>query len=565
MIMTTESPFTHPQVDMSHMRSVAGHALTLFDTVRRPYDLPRRARDLLEVGALLHDVGFPIDPLQHHLIGRDIVLDSDISGLDENERAIVACLVAFHRKKVRPDEEPAYVRLGKKDQHLALCLASLLRVADGLDYSHTQTTHIRTCEIRRQGVVLHLFGPHAEEDGARALKKADLWNKIFQHPVEVTTGAMAEPPAGEPAPDREEHRADVQTQPRLQSQTQADDADLNHWSLITERSSARTLAETGRRLLRTHFQELLTMEREVRKDTDIEGVHDMRVATRRLRAVLPAIKPVVSAQALRPFQKPIRKIARSLGEVRDCDVFLDLVRHYLEPLPAEQRPAMAPLVTALQRDRAAAYQHLLVVLDSTGYEIFKRDFARFLTDRAEGWNPRLRVCDVVGSIIWQRYEALRAYETAIDTDHNHSPIAPIAPAAPTDSAESANGVIYPDPDQANPARDDDDAALHEARIAGKHLRYVLEMLSAQHGELVDRLLAPIKALQSSLGSIQDIAVAKAYVATLETTKEEQEALDQYIRCREAERVHLLEESRQHWKELMSEGYRHALAELVVRL
>jgi CHAD domain-containing protein len=553
-MMKTDAPRTHSQidVDMPHMRSVTAHALALFDTVRRTYDLPRSSRDLLEAGGLLHDVGLPIDPPQHHLVGRDIVLDADMSGLDENEQAIVACLVAFHRKKVRPELEPAYVRLGKKDQHLALCLASLLRVADGLDYSHTQTTHLQTCEVRRRGVVLHLRGPHAEEDGSRAVKKADLWHRVFQQEVEVTMEARAEEPPT-PAPD----------QPRTGSNGQRDhddtydtydtysadvnDADRAPWSLVIERSSLRkprTLAETARRQLRTHFQELLVMEREVRKDTDIEAIHDMRVATRRLRAILPTIRPVVAEETLRPFRKHLRKIAWSLGEVRDCDVFLDLVRHYIEQQPDDQRAAMSPLVTALQRDRAAAYKRLMVVLDSSAYETFKRDFARFLTDRAEGWDTTLRVCDVVGSILWQRYEALRSYETVIPMDD-----------------EAATSQT----NQTSQKGNEDDTALHETRIAGKHLRYVLEMLSDQHGELVDRLLTPIKALQGSLGSIQDIAVAKTYVAALETTKEEQEALDRYLRSREEERARLLEESKEHWRELVSEGYRRALAELLVRL
>jgi CHAD domain-containing protein len=535
------------------MRSVTAHALALFDTVRRTYDLPRSSRDLLEAGGLLHDVGLPIDPPQHHLVGRDIVLDTDMSGLDENERAIVACLVAFHRKKVRPELEPAYVRLGKKDQHLALCLASLLRVADGLDYSHTQTTHLQTCEVRRRGVVLHLRGPHAEEDGSRAVKKADLWQRVFQHEVEVTMEARAEEPPT-PAPDQPRTGSNGQRDHDETHDTDSVDfngADLASWPLVTEHSSLRkprTLAETARRQLRTHFQELLVMEREVRKDTHIEAIHDMRVATRRLRAILPTIRPVVVEETLRPFRKHLRKVARSLGEVRDCDVFLDLVRHYIEQQPDDQRAAMSPLVTALQRDRAAAYKRLMVALGSSAYETFKRDFARFLTDRAEGWDTTLRVCDVVGSILWQRYEALRSYETVIPMDDDE---------AATDRASQTS--------QTNQNGSEDDTALHETRIAGKHLRYVLEMLSDQHGELVDRLLAPIKALQGSLGSIQDIAVAKAYVAALETTREEQEALDRYIRGREAERARLLEESKEHWRELVSEGYRRALAELLVRL
>src|SRR4029079_11409438 len=65
--------------------------------------------------------------------GRDLALDAPIAGLSADEQAIVASVAAFQREKLRPNREPAFLRLGERDQHVALSLAAILRIADLLD------------------------------------------------------------------------------------------------------------------------------------------------------------------------------------------------------------------------------------------------------------------------------------------------------------------------------------------------------------------------------------------------------------------------------------------------
>ncbi|NTU86380.1 MAG: HD domain-containing protein, partial [Chloroflexales bacterium] len=128
------------KVDRPHARQVADLAMALFDAVAQRYSLPAAQRRLVEIGGLLHNVGLTTDPPAHHLVGRDIVLRHAIEDLTPRERALVACMVAFHRKKVRPQLEPAYLALGKKGQREALQLAAILRVADGLDYAQSTSS-----------------------------------------------------------------------------------------------------------------------------------------------------------------------------------------------------------------------------------------------------------------------------------------------------------------------------------------------------------------------------------------------------------------------------------------
>ncbi|MFN3373815.1 MAG: exopolyphosphatase, partial [Chloroflexus sp.] len=90
-----ETLLTAYRVDRAHARQVADHALTLFDAVVQSRKLPAPARQLIEAGALLHNVGLTTDPPEHHLVGRDIILRHDLG--NETDQAILAAIVALHR------------------------------------------------------------------------------------------------------------------------------------------------------------------------------------------------------------------------------------------------------------------------------------------------------------------------------------------------------------------------------------------------------------------------------------------------------------------------------------
>lgn len=535
MTLQCEALFEQYDVDVPHTHHVASLSLTLFDLLQKPLGLPQKARDVLHAGALLHDIGVSLDEKQHNTVGRDIVLRGDFEDMDDSERALVACLVSFHRKKVRPELEPAYVRLGKKDRQLALSLAALLRVADGLDYSHTQTTHIVGCDVadknadknKGRTIVLHVAGADARDNGNRAIKKADLWCKTFPYQLEVR-------PVSGKDKGYNKGQADVSPAPSLPSASSTSstngtgDATLTVRSLLPE----YTVAERGRWLLRTYFHKMVSQEKGVKADKDIEFVHDMRVATRRIRALLPVIDVVAPKKDVRRLRKGIRDTARALGEVRDCDVFLDQIHRYLNGLPEGERPDLSPLIQSLQRDRAEARTHLLTALDSQRYERFKRDFALFVTGSTESWNTALRVCDMAGSRIWRCYEELRAYETRVNFDDGHS---------------------------------NDSEVLHDMRIAGKHLRYLLDIFGTLESRHVKPVLEPLVALQNCLGVLQDISVAQEYLATLDVSKSEQKHLNTYRASREAERTHQLAELPRLWEKVVSATYRRKLMELIIKL
>lgn len=496
------------QVDLPHARQVADHALALFDAVVERYDLEPAHRRLLEVGALLHNVGLTTDPSEHHLVGRDIVLHHVIEDLAPRERALMACMVAFHRKKVRPQLEPAFLALGKRGQREALQLAAILRVADGLDYSLSQTTRLSGVTPGDAGLTLALSGPHAAEDGARAVAKADLWQRVFGETLQLAL----EPPADTLA----------DTSDSAGEAAEAETASLAPWYAAPE----APLAELGRVLLRRHLRRLRVAEREVRDGAPIESVHALRVATRRLRATLQLLAPVYAKDGLRPYRKAIGRLAGVAGPVRDRDVLLADLAARAPELPAELQSAVAALTGLLRAERDETLTRLNAFLASDEYAAFLRDFASMMNNR-QGWDDGPRVRDLGGSTIWRHYEALRA--------HDHSGL---------------------------PA---EETALHAMRIDGKRLRYVLELFADTLGARADDAVKPLMAFQDHLGSLNDIAIARQLLAPYARHKLAAPAVTAYLALRAQQGEHLRAELPARWEKLNSASYRRKLLDLLARL
>jgi Homeodomain-like domain len=181
-------------VDMRHARHIGAQALTLFDAAMSVHRLPANVKPLLEAAALVHNLAYVIDAPNHAQHGRDILLRQPIHGFSEDERRILACTVAFHRKKVHADREPVYYELPSDLRHDALALSAILRVADGLDSSQTQTTSIADVQVKPEEIVLVVDGNNARENAVQSQARADLWNQIFTTRIRVVPQADSAPP-----------------------------------------------------------------------------------------------------------------------------------------------------------------------------------------------------------------------------------------------------------------------------------------------------------------------------------------------------------------------------------
>ncbi|MBO9311714.1 MAG: CHAD domain-containing protein [Chloroflexus sp.] len=480
-----EQLLTTYRVDRVHARQVADHALTLFDALQPKQRWSATERNLVEAGALLHNVGLTTDPAEHHLVGRDIVLHH--SPGDMVAQAILGAIIALHRRKPRFQIEPSVLCLKKRHRKLALQLAAVVRVADGFDYSQTQTTKV---QIASQNGRLRLIvsGPHAAVDAERASAKADLWERVIGARPEIVVqseGSVVEAVAGEEEPTEL----------------------LPYWYA----SSEVPFAELGRVVLRRRIRRLQQTVRAVKDDETIEAVHDLRVATRRIRAALRLLTPVAPAKATRRATETVRTLARVASATRDRDVLLnDMTNRDIHGLE--------PVIEAVRAERMAAHTALVSYLSGKQYERELRALAQ-LACFSEGWDNRPRVRDHAGSMLYAHYEVLRSY------DRNGLP--------------------------------EDEASLHAMRIAGKRLRYALELIGDIVGERLSDLLQPLINFQDHLGALNDVSVARGL---LTPHIAHSTAVTEYLAARETEWATLRAKLPECWSVLASADYRrHLLA------
>jgi exopolyphosphatase/guanosine-5'-triphosphate,3'-diphosphate pyrophosphatase len=142
------------------------------------------ARELLEAGSVLHDIGYIINYAGHHKHGYHLIVHSDLSGenggFSRREVEIIANLARYHRRSSPKLGHPNFKALSEDDRCLVLCLSAILRIADGLDRTHSQ--NIRAVKVRLD-CGNAIFDLEADRDPATdawgASRKSDLFKEVF--------------------------------------------------------------------------------------------------------------------------------------------------------------------------------------------------------------------------------------------------------------------------------------------------------------------------------------------------------------------------------------------------
>lgn len=132
--------------EAEHAETVLELSRQLFDATREMHALGPRARVLLEAAALLHDIGVAVNNDGHHKHSHYLIAASELVGLSDEERQLVALLARYHRKAAPSREHEDFASLRRKDRALVERLAAILRVADALDRQHTGA--IRAVQVK---------------------------------------------------------------------------------------------------------------------------------------------------------------------------------------------------------------------------------------------------------------------------------------------------------------------------------------------------------------------------------------------------------------------------------
>ena len=183
MLLATRSFGRRLEYDQQHAEHVRELSLMLFDQLQPVHHLPPQARVQLEAGALLHDVGHRVSHRGHHKHGEYLALNGDIPGLEGRDRNLVGAIVRYHNRKSTPDgHHPAYAVLNNNDKRIARRLASLVRIAEGLDHSHRQRIQSMRASFQRGAVALKI---DARGDVAEDLRDAERSSDLFEKELHV--------------------------------------------------------------------------------------------------------------------------------------------------------------------------------------------------------------------------------------------------------------------------------------------------------------------------------------------------------------------------------------------
>jgi len=230
---------------------------------------------------------------------------------------------------------------------------------------------------------------------------------------------------------------------------------------------------------------------------DPEGVHDMRVATRRLRASLALFAPWLDAGAVGRVAPAVRRLTRALGRVRELDVLRIRLAELASTASPQRALAIECVDARLARRRSRARARMMA------------RFAKVDLDRLEGRLRRLTT-QLARPLPFDGDAAAGTGSGTTDGDDGVEPLAdpPIAAllaAVARDVLDEARDVSAPSlPDEVG--SESACEALHAVRIAAKKLRYTLEIVAPYLGDGGTGVVRRLRAVQDRLGDFHDDVV-----------------------------------------------------------
>jgi CHAD domain-containing protein len=220
---------------------------------------------------------------------------------------------------------------------------------------------------------------------------------------------------------------------------------------------------------------LATFAREVPagRNGDVEAIHQLRVATRRLRAALQLFTPVLPAATVASLTEGLAWLGRGIGSVRDLDVLSLAVAARGRGLGEEARLALGPLEHVIVERRAVALAELGRVLDGARCRRLLARIGQLAAARPLS-KPAARLGDVAGGLVRPLLRAVQRAGKDLDAE--------------------------------TPA-----VALHRLRVRAKRLRYASETLAALVGDDMQPVIRRLTRLQDVLGEHQDAVTQSAWL------------------------------------------------------
>jgi len=234
-----------------------------------------------------------------------------------------------------------------------------------------------------------------------------------------------------------------------------------------------------RRVVAVRLEEMCALRERALDETDPEGVHDMRVASRRLRSALRDFMPFARKRRIAKSLKEIKAVADALGVARDQDVAIPALDKLAGKAPPEVSPGIKQLAEIRRAKRIEASARLVPILDEACLTQLQSEFVPALEAATKPARKKSRPS---------------AHSAA---DLTYREVARVTILDRLNELEKLSDSLY-HPLKVKP--------LHKMRIAAKRLRYALELFEMCWGKQLGLFANRIASLQSSLGELHDCDV-----------------------------------------------------------
>lgn len=323
--------------ETQHTEYVTHLALKLFDRTMKVCGLARNDKRLLEAVCRLHDVSYSQNGKNHADRSAAIVLNEGVSGFTPSERSIIAGAITLHSGRRCRVPVRMHMMAGR-DREKMLKLAAYLRIADGLDHGHIQSSSIISVSASRAMCEITVREDIYSVNIEMARMKADLWESVFKIPFRI-----------------QHVRTDRVYGPRF-------------GSVLNSRLS---LIEYARKLVCILLRLAGDNVEGSMMGVDPECLHDLRVALRRTRAALRFFKPVLKGTTAVELRDSITRVCNRLSVARDSQVWMQFLKEFETGGFGTGRGAWDDYFNAQQTKNEKCLEDLRLFIQS---EEFKKPF-----------------------------------------------------------------------------------------------------------------------------------------------------------------------------------------------
>jgi exopolyphosphatase/guanosine-5'-triphosphate,3'-diphosphate pyrophosphatase len=166
--------------DLQHAANVEKMSLSLFDRLAKAHGLGKRERLLLQVAAILHDIGKFVSLRRHYFYSYRLIVSSDILGVSEEEKIVIANVAYYHSKGTPTNADPNFADLTREQKVTVAKLAAIIRLADAVDRTHLQKVTAYKLNLKGEELIISV---ESENDLSLEewtfIDKADFFENVF--------------------------------------------------------------------------------------------------------------------------------------------------------------------------------------------------------------------------------------------------------------------------------------------------------------------------------------------------------------------------------------------------